>query len=158
MVQSSKAEFKIRVRAYKLVEYILRNDEAIKNAIVEARLEQSSGGNTGGGGSGHAMVSDPTAISAIKQTSRIKSVVLSDGNIVHQPEKWLMVLNYLYSVFPKSERRAVRYFYDGHSAVETSMRFETSERNFYYIREDFRQACVELACQCGLVKVGTLDV
>lgn len=158
-MQSSNAEFKVRARAYKLVEYILRNDEAIKNAVVEARLEQSRGGNhTGGSGSGHAVISDPTAIKAIKQTLRIKSVALSDGNIVHQPEKWLMVLNYLYSVFPKSERRAVRYFYDGHSAVETSMRFETSERNFYYIREDFRQACVELACQCGLVKVGTLDV
>ena len=158
MVQSSKAEFKVRARAYKLVEYILRNDEAIKEAIIETRLKQRIGGNTGGGASGHAMISDPTAMAAIKQTSRIKSVVLDDGNTVHQPEKWLMVLNYLYSVFPKSERRAVRYFYNGHSAVETSMRFETSERNFYYMREDFRQACVELACQCGLVKVGTLDI
>ena len=157
MVQSNNA-FKARARAYKLVEYILRNDEAIKNAIVEARLKQSIGGDTGGSGSGHAMVSDPTAMAAIKQISRIKSVVLDDGNTVYHPEKWLMVLNYLYSVFPKTERRAVRYFYNGHSAVETSMRFETSERNFYYMREDFRQACVELACQCGLVKVGTLDV
>lgn len=146
----------IRNRAYKKVETILKNYRAIEQILKEVKGLQR-GGSTGGAGSGHAFVSDPTALAAIKHTEPITSITLFDGYVVRQPEKWLQVIKYLYFVFPKMEGKAVKYFYDGHTAIETSVKFETSERNFYYIREDFRQACVELACQYGLVQVGKID-
>lgn len=146
----------IRSRAYKQVDMILKNDRAIKAAVLEIR-EGKHGSNTGGAGSGHAFVSDPTAMTAIANAAPIGAIKLSDGYVVRQPEKWLSVVKYLYYVFPKMEGKAVRYYYDGHSAIETSTKFETSERNFYYIREDFRQAAVELACQYGLVQVGKIE-
>ena len=146
----------IRNRAYKQVSMILKNDRAIETAVNEIR-HGKHGGNTGGAGSGHAFVSDPTAIAAIANAAPIGAITLADGYIVRQPEKWLRVIKYLYYIFPKLEGKAVRYYYDGHTAIETSIKFETSERNFYYILEDFRQACVELACQYGLVQVGKIE-
>lgn len=80
-------------------------------------------------------------------------MTLDNGYVVREPEKWLGIIHYLYGHFPAADASAMRYFYDGHSAVETSMRREISERSVYNIRDDFKAMGVELACQYGLVSV-----
>ena len=141
-----------RAMAYNRVETMLRNQTAIERAVDEARAEQR-GGHSGGGSSGHAFVSDPTAQQAVTASIPLRSVTLDNGYVVREPEKWLGIIHYLYEHFPAADASAMRYFYDGHSAVETSMRREISERSVYNIRDDFKAMGVELACQYGLVSV-----
>ena len=141
-----------RAMAYNRVETMLRNQTAIERAVDEARAEQR-GGHSGGGSSGHAFVSDPTAQQAVTASIPLRSVTLDNGYVVREPEKWLGIIHYLYEHFPAADASAMRYFYDGHSAVETSVRREISERSVYNIRDDFKARGVELACQYGLVSV-----
>lgn len=141
-----------RAMAYNRVETMLRNQTAIERAVDEARAEQR-GGHSGGGSSGHAFVSDPTAQQAVTASIPLRSVTLDNGYVVREPEKWLGIIHYLYEHFPAADASAMRYFYDGHSAVETSVRREISERSVYNIRDDFKAMGVELACQYGLVSV-----
>ena len=141
-----------RAMAYQRVETMLRNQIAIERAVAEARAEQRSG-RSGGGSSGHAFVSDPTAQQAVTASIPLRSVTLDNGYVVREPEKWLGIIHYLYEHFPAADASTMRYFYDGHSAVETSMRREISERSVYNIRDDFKAMGVELACQYGLVSV-----
>ena len=141
-----------RAMAYQRVETMLRNQTAIERAVAEARAEQRSG-RSGGGSSGHAFVSDPTAQQAVTASIPLRSVTLDNGYVVREPEKWLGIIHYLYEHFPAADASTMRYFYDGHSAVETSMRREISERSVYNIRDDFKAMGVELACQYGLVSV-----
>ena len=141
-----------RAMAYNRVETMLRNQTAIERAVDEARAEQR-GGHSGGGSSGHAFVSDPTAQQAVTASIPLRSVTLDNGYVVREPEKWLGIIHYLYEHFPAADASAMRYFYDGHSAVETSARREISERSVYNIRDDFKAMGVELACQYGLVSV-----
>ena len=141
-----------RAMAYNRVETMLRNQTAIERAVDEARAEQR-GGHSGGGSSGHAFVSDPTAQQAVTASIPLRSVTLDNGYVVREPERWLGIIHYLYEHFPAADASTMRYFYDGHSAVETSMRREISERSVYNIRDDFKAMGVELACQYGLVSV-----
>ena len=141
-----------RAMAYNRVETMLRNQTAIERAVDEARAEQR-GGHSGGGSSGHAFVSDPTAQQAVTASIPLRSVTLDNGYVVREPEKWLGIIHYLYEHFPAADASAMRYFYDGHSAVETSVRREISERSVYNICDDFKAMGVELACQYGLVSV-----
>ena len=141
-----------RAMAYQRVETMLRNQTAIERAVAEARAEQRSG-RSGGGSSGHAFVSDPTAQQAVTASIPLRSVTLDNGYVVREPERWLGIIHYLYEHFPAADASAMRYFYDGHSAVETSMNFSIGGSTVYYIREDFRAMGVELACQYGLVSV-----
>ena len=141
-----------RAMAYNRVETMLRNQTAIERAVAEARAEQRSG-RSGGGSSGHAFVSDPTAQQAVTASIPLRSVTLDNGYVVREPERWLGIIHYLYEHSPAAEASAMRYFYDGHSAVETSVNFSIGGSTVYYIREDFRAMGVELACQYGLVSV-----
>ena len=145
-----------RAMAYNRVDTMLRNQTAIERAVDEARAEQR-GGHSGGGSSGHAFVSDPTAQQAVTASIPLRSVTLDNGYVVREPERWLGIIHYLYEHFPAADASAMRYFYDGHSAVETSMRREISERSVYNIRDDFKAMGVELACQFGLVSVVERD-
>ena len=141
-----------RAMAYNRVETMLRNQTAIERAVDEARAEQR-GGHSGGGSSGHAFVSDPTAQQAVTASIPLRSVTLDNGYVVREPERWLGIIHYLYEHFPAADASTMRYFYDGHSAVETSMKFSIGGSTVYYIRDDFRAMGVELACQYGLVSV-----
>ena len=76
-----------RAMAYQRVETMLRNQTAIERAVDEARAEQR-GGHSGGGSSGHAFVSDPTAQQAVTAALPLSSVTLDNGYVVREPEKF----------------------------------------------------------------------
>lgn len=61
-----------RAMAYNRVDTMLRNQTAIERAVDEARAEQR-GGHSGGGSSGHAFVSDPTAQQAVTASIPLRS-------------------------------------------------------------------------------------
>ena len=140
-----------REMAYNRVEFVLRNETEIRRTVNERRAELSANGHSGGGSTGHAFVSDPTAIQAIKAVEPLKAVTLNSGYTVHSPEKWLDIVTLMYSHYPQADM--MRYFYAGHNAIQTGEKFHFSERQVYYLRDDFRQMGVEIACQYGLTRV-----
>lgn len=140
-----------RKSAYKLVGKILYNERNIELAIKEARMRTT--GHTGGAAGGHAYVSDPTAQTAVRLVSALKSVTLDDGWVVRQPERWMRVVKCAYASCYPYEAKAMRYYYGGHSAVSTGERFGMDESTVYRIRNEFLHLATELACQIDLVRV-----
>jgi hypothetical protein len=87
----------------KYIEKIFYNYDKIKQAVYEARNDYHTF-KTGGNGSGHAFVSDPTSIAAIREAMELHRVVIymgkhQDTMIVVHPEKWLKVVDYTYEHF-----------------------------------------------------------
>lgn len=78
----------------KQVDYIFNHEKQIRQAVFERRND--SGGHTGGGGTGHSYVSDPTALHAIRLASELNFVQLGEGEKVWHPEKWLEVIDATY--------------------------------------------------------------
>lgn len=85
-----------------LIEFVLYHEEDIKKAVYERRFD-SCIGKTGGCGSGHCIMSDPTAQTAIKHVAEIRSVLIEYGAAtcgkrntvtVRNPEKWLRLISY----------------------------------------------------------------
>lgn len=98
----------------RLIEKMFYNEQAIEAAIREARSQQNSKDNTGGV-TGHSFISDPTAAQGIKAAMPLQSVVLRNGEIVYQPEKWLAVIRATYNYCNETERQALRMRYKGES-------------------------------------------
>ena len=82
-----------------LIDFIFSYEKKIAAAVMEKRMDPG-GGITGGGGSGHSRVSDPTAIQGIKLASPVVCVLIEYGAAVNgvrssrtikHPEKWLQV-------------------------------------------------------------------
>ena len=140
----------IRKNAYKFVGKILSNQHSIERAVKEARLQP--GGHSGGGG-GHAFVSDPTAQQAVRLATELKAVTLDDGWILRWPERWWKVVKCAYENCYHYEARAMRYYYDGHTAVRTGEQYGMDQSTVYRIRAEFLHLATELACQYGLVRV-----
>jgi hypothetical protein len=62
-------------------------------------------------------------------------------------------MNILYDECPAIEKKAMLYFYGGHSAVDTALEIGMDESTVYRIRSEFRHMMTEIACQFGLVYV-----
>ena len=80
-----------------LIEFVFYHEKEIKQAVFEKR-EDGCLPKTGGGGSGHCRVSDPTAQNAIRRVMEVPSVLIEYGASVvgkrntvtlRRPEKWL---------------------------------------------------------------------
>ncbi len=140
----------VRNKAYRLVEKVLRNQRGIERAVKEARLQP---GGHSGGCAGHAFVSDPTAQQAVRLATELKAVTLDDGWTLRSPERWLKVVKCAYENCYPYEARAMRYYYDGHTAVRTGEQYGMDQSTVYRIRAEFLHLATELACQYGLVRV-----
>lgn len=134
---------------------MLQREGEIELAVKEARMQAGSQHSTGGGG--HTYISDPTAQTAVRLATDLAAVTLDDGWTVRRPEQWLRIVRYLYSECPSAESKAMRYYYRGHSALETGMQYFMDESTVYRIKSEFKHMATELACQYGLVRVASAD-
>lgn len=144
-----------RAYAYNMAERILRNYDALIDAVREVRSTRKHSSISGGGGK--AYISDPTAQTAITNLTPLAVAELPDGYKVRQPERWISIIARAYREFPKNESEAIRLLYTGKTAVWTGIMFGLDESTVYRIRSDFRQYVVELACQYGLVRVAPAE-
>ena len=80
-----------------LIEFVFYHEQDIKRAVFEKR-EDGCLPKTGGGGSGHCRVSDPTAQNAIRKALEVPAVMIEYGAktcgrrnsiTLRHPEKWL---------------------------------------------------------------------
>ena len=90
-----------------LIEFVFYHEKDIKQAVFEKR-EDGCLPKTGGGGSGHCRVSDPTAQNAIRKALEVPAVIIEYGAktcgrrnsiTLRHPEKWLKVIQYTRDYF-----------------------------------------------------------
>ena len=107
------------------IDFMFYHEKEIREAVYRARMTNgiSSGTlkliNTGG-------ISDPTAMQAVSNLTPLKKVVISDGEIIECPERWLEVIDKTY-----------RY-----CATANDCRLEVAKRR--YRSEDYRKTCIDL--------------
>lgn len=87
-------------RAEDTIEFVLAHLSQVKIAVAEAKPNVSGKSHTGGNGSGHSRISDPTAITALRAIMDMPYVDIPYGPIIcghrecwrlSRPEKWITV-------------------------------------------------------------------
>ena len=148
----------IKDRIYKTVERRLYTLDALREATVDARADMEAKRVGMQGGGGHAFVSDPTAATAIKHFTPVRSVLISDGrgNIeeVRRPETWLYVIDGALSQLEDFKRNVIEARYKKkHRVIKVSMENPVGERTVYDWCRDFVHEVSLWAVAYGLVKV-----
>ncbi len=89
-----------------MIEFCLWYEGDIRLAILDAK-NAGRGGVTGGNGTGHMRVSDPTAVQALRAVQRLNALDIPYGAAIginkrwqntyrlRNPEKWLLVVAFL---------------------------------------------------------------
>lgn len=131
------------------IEFILINIEAIKKAVIESRVSGNRTGHTGGNGSGHSRVSDPTAIKAIRNISEVPVITISYGpyiagcrecKTIKHPELWIKVAESVIHYYLKNAR--MHDFF----------------HRRYQLKEDWEKTCKELNMGRGAYYAMKADV
>ena len=139
-----------RNKAYNLVRAVLRAENDIKLAVLEAKTLQKRGAS---GGVGRAFVSDPTAQAAERHLTELPAVTVGRWRL-RQPETWLRVISLAYENAKGHEREMVKRYYAGERISEMeSNGCGYAKSSLYVFIRNFENLAVEIACQYGLVKV-----
>ena len=106
------------------IDFMFYREKEIREAVYQARLNMTVGGtlrliNATG-------IPDPTATQAVRNLTPLKSVTLSNGEIIEYPEKWLEVIDKTYK----------------YCSTQKDCRLEVARRR--YRSEDYRKTCREL--------------
>lgn len=131
------------------IEGIFRREKEIKQAVWEAKND--SRGHTGGGNSGHALMSDPTASAALHQVDEVREVTLPDGYNVRWPERWLRVIDATYEKYPAS-KRALRLRCSGFTYADACEELHIGKSTYYAMLNDADSFAFAAACQLQLVR------
>lgn len=129
-------------QAEDLIEFCLTYRSQIEAAVLEAKMGTGGAGHTGGMGSGHCRVSDPTAIKAIRLLSPVTAVDVPFGPFIagarervhlRHPEKWLQVVKAVEQRFLPSTGKAGEFY-----------------RSRYCDRDLWRRTCTDLHITHGV--------
>lgn len=132
------------------IEMMFRRQKQIEQAVYEAKND--SHGHAGGGTSGHAFVSDPTASAAMHMVDEIRTVTLDDGFVVKWPERWLSVIHTTYSRCAGSAE-ALKFRCSGRGYVEACNELHVGKSTYFSMLNDADNFALAAACQLELVKV-----
>lgn len=98
-----------------MIEFVLFHEKDIRRAIFERR-EDGCLPKTGGGGSGHCRISDPTAQGAIRCILEVPAIVVEYGAATYgrrnsvtlrHPERWIKMVHYTKDYFAGTVSGAV---------------------------------------------------
>lgn len=150
-------------RGFGLVEKMFYYYHKIKKAVETVRAEQGyyqQVEKTGGGGSSHAFVSDPTANLAIRRSNPVAKVIINAENIneevIANPEKWLVVVEQTFMYFNDEELVSDvlnRRFLQNEPIIKTCIDLEITDDKYYRLRDTGIAYARECAIQLGLIKV-----
>ena len=135
------------------IEFMIRNERKIKEAVEEAKL--CPRGHTGGAPSGHSYVSDPTAAQAIRQADELSFVEIDGGGKIQWPERWLSVIAAVREWCGRDTIRAeiFKRRYKGESYLATCVDLMVTQHTYHDLLQEIRQFAIQCACQCQLIKV-----
>jgi len=140
-----------RKRAYKRIEWMFRHWRKLERAVLEAREDRPRNQNIGGGHGGY--VSDPTASTAIRNITPIKFVEVDD-ELVRQPERWLSLMEHVYSQCSDVEKQVFhkRYF-ERVNPTRTAIDLYMAETTYFDLLNGIKSYAVEVALQDGLITI-----
>lgn len=130
---------------------------AIRQAVSTARLEQETHGVTTGG-SGHAFISDPTALLAMKRTTPLKSIKIvtqvHGEETICNPEEWLSVIDRLYKLYEhQMAGKCMRKRFVKHEGpLSIMVQMGISKGTYYNWRDEFIRDFAMLAIQEKLIE------
>ena len=137
------------------IEYMIRHEKEIAEAVAEARLSPSS--NSGGEHTRLSYVPDPTAAQAIRNAEEVIRVSV-EGRMVEWPERWLKVINAVRSWCGEDSIRG-EIFRRRYGGFRKESRFMTmgalhiAERTYYSVLDDIRAYAIQCAAQAQVVRV-----
>lgn len=144
-----------------LIKFIFAYENKIRYAVFEKRFDGCVP-KTGGNGSGHSKVSDPTAQKAIANTSPLGSIVVEYGASVNgkreyqkikSPEKWLRIIDETYDFFDTKKQGVVMWakFKENEPRVETCRRMGIKKSWYSILLNDVLKHAERLAVGAGLL-------
>ena len=137
--------------AYRRVEAVFRRQKAIEQAVYEIRA--SSGCTHDKNRTpGSSYISDPTAMTAIRNMDEIKSVALDDGFVVQYPERWLKVISTTYDSCGDSSA-AFRLRCAGRRWDEACAELHIGRSTYFTMLDDVTHFALAAACQMGLIRI-----
>lgn len=147
------------------IEFCLTYRVQIEAAVLEAKMGTGGGGHTGGLGSGHCRVSDPTAIKAIRLLSPVAAVDVPFGpfiagarEMVHlrHPEKWLAVVSAVEQRFLTGSDKAADFYRSRYRDRDlwkrTCTELHITHGVYYRLRREVIQYAALYAVKYGLVE------
>lgn len=135
----------------KQIDFVFFAEKEIRAAVIDAR-NRPSGGTTGGS-NGHAFISDPTAMTAMRNTTELRSVVLKSERKVSYPERWLAVLERTYSACDDIKQQVAKRHYRGEHYGRTCRELNITQSTYSYLLNDVRHFAAVCAAQMGLIRV-----
>lgn len=138
------------------IEYMIRHERQIAEAVEEAKLSPSS--NLSGEHTGHSYIPDPTASQAIRNAAEVPKVFV-DGRPVEWPERWLQVVRAVRawcgedSIRGEVFRRRYGGTYRRDSRFLTMAKLYIAERTYYAVLDDIRAYAIQCAAQAQVVRV-----
>lgn len=144
-----------------LIEFVFYHEQDIKRAVFEKR-EDGCLPKTGGGGSGHCRVSDPTAQNAIRKALEVPAVIIEHGPktcgrrnsiTLRHPEKWLQTVSGVKQILngrPAGTLLKLRYK-DNLTAREICEAMHVNKVRYYALKAYILLAAEAYAAGLGLL-------
>ena len=144
-----------------LIEFVFYHEQDIKRAVFEKR-EDGCLPKTGGSGSGHCRVSDPTAQNAIRKALEVPAVIIEYGAktcgrrnsiTLRHPEKWLQTVSGVKQILngrPAGTLLRLRYK-DNLTAREICEAMHVNRVRYYALKADILLAAEAYAAGLGLL-------
>ena len=140
-----------RDRNVRRIEYMIRHEKQIAEAVEEARLSVFGQPEIPGGGSA---ISKPTEAMAIRLADELREVDV-DGRPVEWPERWLKVISAVRDWCGQDTIREeiFRRRYSGEGYIRTCLALHIAQATYSVIMFEIRNYALQCACQMQLVKV-----
>jgi hypothetical protein len=148
------------MKTRELIEFCFANEQAIKQAVFEKRMDGCAPKT--GGGSGHCRISDTTANKAINNVMPVAVVVVEYGTMCNyrrdtktlkNPEQWLKVVQWTRDQYADTQRgEIIRARFDvGEKRFATSQRLGISPQLYSVMLTDILTFAEGLAIGMGIL-------
>ncbi len=133
------------------VEYMIRREKQIAEAVEEVRLSVFRPPEIPGGGSS---ISRPTESQAIRLAEELQEVTV-DGRSIEWPERWLKVISAVREWCGQDVIREeiFRRRYSGEGYIKTCYDLHIVQQTYSVFLRDIRDYAIKCACQVQLIKV-----
>ena len=155
------------------IEFCLWHEKDIRLAILDAKYSRGRGGVTGGNGTGHMRVSDPTAVQAIRAVQKLNMLDVPYGTVIginkrwqntyrlHNPEKWLLVTAFLKRRYLSDTENQLHDFFERRyikkeDRDKTIKDLKITYGRYYAMRAEVIRAGEVYAAGCGAASMDSI--
>lgn len=144
------------------IKFVFAYENKIRYAVFEKRFDGCAPSKTGGNGSGHSRISDPTAQKAMQNAMPVQAVLIEYGASINGrremqkinfPEKWLRVIDETYKFYDRKKQGEILYskFKRNESRLETCRRMGIKKSWYAVLLNDAMKHAEKLAEGAGLI-------